>query len=79
MQGYVQFLMSSVPGDHTGPTGKQLGFLPLKECAPKILAKLEQWRTWKADMLEYLEAISPSMKELMTDAANQPEDLAMEH
>ena len=53
----------------TGPSGKYLGFLPLKDSAPGRLTKLEVWRPWKVDMMGLFNAQESGVKALMLDAA----------
>ena len=52
------------------PTGgatsgqKMMGIIPLKEMIPKSLNKVESWRKWRADLVEYLEAARPGLKQI---------------
>ena len=61
-----------------GHSDKVLGFLHIKDCVPGKLSKYEEWRVWKADVTDFLEAKTPGMAVLLKSAAAYTSELNQE-
>eukprot|EP00973_Karenia_brevis_P037538 5179959-Karenia_brevis.AAC.1 len=49
-----------------GKSGQAQGYLPHKTTVPKTLGdKVENWRMWKEDVMDFLDTSNPGMKELL--------------
>ena len=65
----VKRLEAKVEGNYQGGgnyNGNKNEYLPLKQTVPKAFgSKIDHWLEWKDDIIEYVEAQNPGMKELM--------------
>jgi len=73
LQQQVEDLRNTGGGGSQGHGGgsaeKIFGYLPLKEMVPNIFdGKLEGWRKWKDDVIDFAEMMRPGVKELLKEA-----------
>ncbi len=58
--------MNEMGGSGGGTSEKRKGYLPWKNMVPKKFAgKPEEWRSWRDDFLDYVDAVTPGVKTVL--------------
>ncbi len=60
-------------GGGSGSTERRKGYLPLKNLVPKkkFGGKLEEWRTWRDDTMDYVDFVTPGVKMLLKNITKE--------
>ena len=62
-------------GSGSGGAFKDRGYLPMKSTIPKIYTdKLDQWRKWKADVIDFVDEQKPGMKHILETIGKMKDD-----
>ncbi len=69
---------SGVAGDRADNHKTGRGYLPLKDCRPKkSIDKMEEWRKWREDFLNFVDTSNKGMKEFLKEVLKE-DDLVKE-
>ena len=62
-------MKKGVPG---GEFGKMGGLLPMKDVTPEEFdGKLEKWRQWKDDMVDYVDTVKKGLGDVLKEAEKE--------